>query len=50
MLRDSSNSTVMLAEPWRDVEEISLTPSTEVIASSTGSTTSVSMISGDAPS
>jgi len=37
MLRESSNSTVMLAEPWRDVEEISFTPSTEVIASSTGS-------------
>ena len=30
MLRSSSNSTVMLAAPWREEEEISLTPSTEV--------------------
>ena len=50
MLRDSSNSTVMLAWPWREVEEICFTPSTDVIASSIGSTTSVSMISGEAPS
>ena len=50
MSRSSSNSTVMLARPWREVEEISLTPSTEVTASSTKSTTSVSMISGEAPS
>ena len=41
---------VMLAWPWREVEEISFTPSTEVTASSTMSTTSVSMISGEAPS
>ena len=50
MSRSSSNSTVMLAAPWREEEEISLTPSTEVTASSTRSTTSVSMISGEAPS
>jgi len=46
MSRSSSNSTVTLALPWREEEEISLTPSTEVTASSTRSTTSVSMISG----
>ena len=50
MLRLSSNSMVMLAAPWREVDEICLTPSTEVIASSMKSTTSVSMISGEAPS
>ena len=50
MSRSSSNSTVMLPLPWREEDEISLTPSTEVTASSTRSTTSVSMISGEAPS
>jgi len=50
MLRFSSNSTVMLAEPWREVEEICLIPSMEVTASSMKSTTSVSMTSGEAPS
>ncbi len=50
MLRSSSNSTVMFAAPWREVEVTSLTPSTEVTASSRMSTTSVSMISGEAPS
>ncbi len=50
MLRESSNSMVMLAEPCREVEEICLTPSTDVTASSMKSTTSVSMTSGDAPS
>ncbi len=50
MLRSSSNSTVMLALPWREEDETSLSPSTEVTASSTRSTTSVSMISGEAPS
>ena len=50
MLRLSSNSTVMLAEPCREVDEICLTPSMAVTASSMGSTTSLSMISGDAPS
>ena len=34
MFRLSSNSTVMLAEPWREVEVICLTPSTVVMASS----------------
>ena len=47
---ESSNSMVMLAEPWREVDEICFTPSTEVTASSMMSTTSVSMTSGDAPS
>ena len=50
MLREISNSTVMLALPWREVDVIDLTPSTEVTASSMKSTTSVSMTSGDAPS
>ena len=50
MSRSSSNSIVMPAEPWREVEETSFTPSTEVTVSSRMSTTSVSMISGDAPS
>ena len=50
MSRSSSNSTVTFALPWREEEETSLTPSTEVTASSTRSTTSVSMISGEAPS
>jgi hypothetical protein len=40
----------MLAEPWRELEEICFTPSTEVTASSMKSTTSVSMTSGEAPS
>ena len=50
MLRERSNSMLTLAEPWRDVEEICLTPSIEVTASSMKSTTSDSMISGEAPS
>ncbi len=50
MLRFSSNSTVMLAEPWRDVEVISLIPSIEVTASSSTSTMSLSITSGEAPS
>ena len=50
MLRPISNSRVMPAEPWRAVEDISCTPSTVDRASSSGSTTSVSMISGEAPS
>ena len=49
MLRERSNS-MLTGEPWRDVEEICLTPSIEVTASSMKSTTSDSMISGDAPS
>jgi len=50
MFLSSSNSTVMLAWPCREVEEISLMPSMLVTASSRKSTTSVSMISGEAPS
>ncbi len=50
MLRESSNSMLMLAAPWRDDDEICLTPSTEVTTSSMVSTTSVSITSGDAPS
>ena len=50
MLREISNSTVMLALPCREVEEICFTPSTDVTASSMGSTTSVSITSGEAPS
>ena len=50
MSRSSSSSIVMPAEPWREVEVTSFTPSTEVTVSSRMSTTSVSMISGDAPS
>ena len=50
MSRLRSNSMLMLAEPWREVDEICLTPSTEVTTSSMVSTTSVSMTSGDAPS
>ena len=50
MSRPRSNSMVMLPEPWREVEEICFTPSTVVAASSMRSTTSVSMISGAAPS
>ena len=50
MLRESSNSMLMLAAPWREVDVISFTPSTEVTTSSMVSTTSVSMTSGDAPS
>jgi hypothetical protein len=49
-LRSISNSRVRLAEPWRTVDVISFTPSTVERASSSGSTTSVSMISGAAPS
>ena len=41
---------VTLAWPCRAVEEISWIPSTVVTASSRTSTTSVSMISGEAPS
>ena len=41
---------VTLAWPWREVEVICCTPSTVVTASSRTSTTSVSMISGEAPS
>jgi hypothetical protein len=50
MLRLSSNSMLMLAAPWRDVEKSCFTPSTPVTTSSIVSTTSVSMISGEAPS
>ena len=50
MLRERSNSIVMLAAPSRDCELICLTPSIELTASSMKSTTSDSMISGDAPS
>ncbi len=48
--RPISNSSVMLAEPWRAVDDICTTPSTVEQASSRGSTTSDSMISGEAPS
>ena len=51
LLQEANLGGVAAALPaYGEVEEISFTPSTEVIASSTGSTTSVSMISGDAPS
>ena len=50
MFRPRSNSSVRLAPPWRAVDDICWTPSTVEQASSSTSTTSVSMISGDAPS
>src|ERR1043165_2954830 len=49
-LRDSSNSTLIVAEPSLLVDVISRMPSTAITASSSTSTTSVSIVSGDAPS
>ena len=48
--RESSISTVMLHEPWRELEVIVRMPSTWISVSSSGSTTSFSMTSGAAPS
>src|SRR6185436_17536821 len=50
MLRFRSNSTMTVARPCLLVEEIDLTPSMVVTASSSGSMTSDSMTSGEAPS
>lgn len=50
MSRPTSNSSVTVARPCCDEDEMSTIPSTLMHASSTSSTTSVSMVSGDAPS
>jgi hypothetical protein len=50
MSRLRSNSTTMLARPCRAVEDNPLIPSTAMMASSSGSMTSVSITSGAAPS
>ena len=50
MSRSSPNSIVTDALPWRHEAVTSRIPSTLITTSSTVSTTSVSMISGDAPS
>ena len=49
-MRDRSSSTVIDPPPWRAVEVMDFTPSTWVIASSRGSTRSLSTASGEAPS
>src|SRR5512136_1945236 len=48
--RESSTSTVMLQEPWRELEVSERMPSIWTRVSSSGSTTSFSMTSGAAPS
>jgi hypothetical protein len=50
MFRPMPNSSVRFAPPCRAVDDICRTPSTVEQASSRTSTTSVSMISGEAPS
>ena len=50
MSRPMANSRVRFALPCRAVDDICWTPSTVAQASSRTSTTSVSMISGEAPS
>ncbi len=50
MSRPTSNSSVTVARPCWLEDEMSTMPSTLIHASSTSSTTSVSIVSGDAPS